>query len=204
MKSLLSALGTAALICIPVLGEEVTFSFRGTVHELDGEFSYFSGQPFEITYSFENTTGDAVPEDPATGAYIGAIRSGTLIIATGRGYYRWTLDREGQENGIEVRNLGPADSYRAGACLARIGDENEIPASFLVELIDGSAAVFGSDGLPSSLKIESFDQARVRLTFIGARKHTYSTIGVLTSGDAPVRNPYAGSGADPGKGLPGR
>ena len=67
-----------------------------------------------------------------------------------------------------------------------------------------SAAVFGSDGLPSSLKIESFDQARVRLTFIGARKHTYSTIGVLTSGDAPVRNPYAGSGADPGKGLPGR
>ena len=63
MKSLLSALGTAALICIPVLGEEVTFSFRGTVHELDGEFSYFSGQPFEITYSFENTTGDAVPED---------------------------------------------------------------------------------------------------------------------------------------------
>ena len=61
MKRVLSALVMVIIICITAKAEEVTFSFRGTVHELDGEFNYFAGQPFEITYSFERTTKDVDP-----------------------------------------------------------------------------------------------------------------------------------------------
>ena len=61
MKHLLSGLVAVILICSAAKGEEVTFSFRGTIHETDGEFSYFTGHPFEITYSFDTATDDADP-----------------------------------------------------------------------------------------------------------------------------------------------
>jgi hypothetical protein len=82
MKRLLSAVAMVAMICIAAKAEEVVFSFRGTVHELDGEFNYFTGQPFEITYSFDGATNDADPSDPKSGKYIGAIKSGSLTIFT--------------------------------------------------------------------------------------------------------------------------
>jgi hypothetical protein len=54
---------------------------------LDGEFSCFSGEPFEITYFFEPATADATPDDYETGNYIGAIKSGTLAIFASRGVF---------------------------------------------------------------------------------------------------------------------
>lgn len=187
MKNLLSALVLAILVCIPAKGEEVVFAFRGTVHELDGEFSYFSGQPFEIAYSFENKTADANPGDPESGAYIGAIKSATLTLYNGREYFRWTLKPDGYDNSITIKNLGAEDSYIAGGRLTGPVYDNEISAFFLIELIDKDAAVFSDDKLPSSLKIDSFDRIRAQLTLIGVRKYTYSTLGVITSGNAPVR-----------------
>ena len=71
MKHFLGVLVVVVMGCIPAIGEEVTFSFRGTVHELDGEFSYFTGHRFEIIYSFENTTEDADLSDPESGRYEG-------------------------------------------------------------------------------------------------------------------------------------
>jgi len=80
MKHLLSALVMVIVICISAKAEEVTFTFRGTVHELDTEFAYFGGRPFEITYSFERTTKDANPGDTESGRYVGAIKSGRLTL----------------------------------------------------------------------------------------------------------------------------
>jgi hypothetical protein len=98
MKHLLSGLVIAILICSAAKGEEVTFSFRGTIHELDGEFSYFTGHPFEITYSFDTTTDDANPGDSESGRYAGAIRSGSLTIFAANETFKWVVEPDGPEN----------------------------------------------------------------------------------------------------------
>ncbi|MBN2242574.1 MAG: hypothetical protein JW793_07780 [Acidobacteria bacterium] len=189
MKYLPGALVLAVMICIPARGEEATFSFRGSIHELDGEYSYFSGQTFEIVFSFERATEDADPGDPESGSYIGAIKSGSLAIFTGGDPFLWVIDPEGPNNIIGVKNLAAADSFFAGAAVSGPAAGNEIPASFAIELTDNDAAAFGSDALPSSLETGSFDRSGVQLTFIGRRKYVYSTLGVLTSVNAPIANP---------------
>ena len=115
MKLLLSALVMVAMICIAAKAEEVIFSFGGTVHELDGEFNYFTGQPFEITYSFDRATNDADPGDPKSGQYVGAIKSGSLTIYTRNRTLTWAVKPEGPCNFIEAKNLDALDSYSAGA-----------------------------------------------------------------------------------------
>jgi hypothetical protein len=188
VKHYLSALFIVVMICISAEAKEVVFSFRGTVHELDGEFSFFSGQPFEITYSFEASTEDDNPNDPETGNYIGAIKSGTLAIFTGRGVFTWLVEPDGPYNSIEVKNLDSSDSYAASMSVSSTGDGTEIPASFTVELMAANTAVFSNDKMPSFLEITSFDNQRIVIfKFIGAKQYTYSTIGVVTSGDAKGR-----------------
>jgi hypothetical protein len=174
-----------SMICIAAKAEEVVFSFGGTVHELDGEFNYFTGQPFEITYSFERTTSDADPNDPQSGQYIGAIKSGTLTIFTRYRTLTWTVKPEGPCNVIEVKNLDTSDSYSASASISGLEAGNEIPASFIIELTDDKATALSHDGLASSLRISSFGLQRiVQFTFIGSTKHTYSTIGIITSNNS--------------------
>lgn len=185
MKHYLSALFIVVMICISAEAKEVVFSFKGTVHELDGEFSCFSGEPFEITYSFEPATADANPNDYKTGNYIGAIKSGTLAIFTSRGVFTWVVEPNGPYNSIEIKNSDAADSYAASMSVSSTGDGSEIPASFVVQLIAANSAVFNNDKLPTSLEITSFDNQRmVIFTFIGAKQYTYSTIGIITSGNA--------------------
>lgn len=187
MKHLLSTLVVFTVICISAKGEEVTFRFRGTVHELDGQFSYFTGQPFEIIYSFESTTADANPNDPESGSYIGAIKSGTLTIYKDSEPYNWVVEPDGPHNIIEVKNFDTTDSYSAGATVSGPVGGSEIPAYFQIELIDGDATALNNDALPSSLEIPSFDyQSTVRFTFVGARQSVYSTLGIITSGNTPV------------------
>jgi hypothetical protein len=188
MKHLPSALVMVILICVSVKGEEVAFGFRGTVHELDGQFSYFTGQPFEIIYSFERTTDDANPADPETGSYVGAIRSGTLTIFCAGKSYKWVVKTDGPHNIIEVKNPGAADSYHAGADVSGPVGESEIPASFIVELTGRDATALSNDALPSSLETGSFDPKVVKFTFIGTGQYVYSTLGIITSGNAPI--PY--------------
>jgi len=193
MKHLLGGLVVVVLSCIPAIGVEVTFSFRGTVHELDGEFSYFTGHRFEIIYSFENTTEDADLSDPGSGRYIGAIKSGSLTIYTDNGPFNWAVEPDGLHNIIEVKILDAAVSYSAGANVSGPAVGKEIPAHFQIELTDRDAAALRNDALPSSLEIVSFDNnAIVKLTFIGARQAVYSTLGIITSCDTPVPR----SGAD--------
>jgi hypothetical protein len=136
MKRLLSALVMVIMIYISAKGEEAIFRFKGTIHEIDGEFSLFTGQPFEITYSFEFTTDDANPGDPRTGKYVGAIKSGSLTILAGSKSFRWVVKPDGPNNSIEVKKLDAEDSYSASASLSGPAGGNEIPASFIVELIE--------------------------------------------------------------------
>ena len=187
MRRLLGALVMVAMICVTAEAEEAVFSFGGTVHELDGEFNYFAGQPFEITYSFDRTTNDTNPSDPESGQYIGAIKSGSLTIFTRDRTLTWAVTPDGPYNIIEVKNLDALDSYSAGATISGLEVGNEIPASFIVELIDDKGTAFSSDGLPSSLDISSFGLQRiVQFTFVGAAKHAFSTIGVITSNSASI------------------
>jgi hypothetical protein len=169
-------------------GEEVVFSFRGTVHELDGEFSYLSGQPFEIVYSFERKTDDANPDDPKSGSYIGAIKSGTLTIFNGSKSLKWVVEPDGPHNIIEIKNLDTSDSYNAGVSVSGPVAGSEIPAYFLIELTDGNANALSNDKLPSSLDLRSFDQRIVKFTFVGIRQTIYSTLGIITSGSAPIQH----------------
>ncbi len=193
MKHLLSAL--VIMVCVSANGEEITFSFRGAVHELDGEFNYFSGQPFEITYSFESTTDDANPDDPESGIYIGAIKSGIFTIFTARGSFNWVVEPDGPHNIIEVKNLDTADSYFASVSVSGPVVGNEIPAYFVIELIDGDASALSNDALPSSMEISSFDHQRiVRFTFIGTGQYVYSTLGIITSWN--TRSPYSDISGD--------
>jgi hypothetical protein len=188
MKRLLIAVFMVAMICIAARAEEVTFSFRGTVHELDGEFNYFTGQPFEIIYSFDRTTKDADPSDPKSGQYIGAIKSGSLTIFTRDRTFTWAIKPDGPSNIIEAKNLDALDSYSASASISGLKTGNEIPASFIIELTDDKATALSNDALPSSLQISSFGLQRiVHFTFVGAAKHTHSTIGIITSDNAPMR-----------------
>lgn len=185
MKNVLGVFAMVFLLGASARGEEVTFSFRGTVHEMDGEFLYLSGHPFELTFAFDRATGDTRPGDPGSGSYVGAIRSGTLVIFNGREYYRWEIRPGGQDNFIEVKNLREADSFIASAALTGFIYENEIPAHFYVEWTDRDGTAFDGDGLPASLEAASFGQRHVHLTFIGVRKHVYSTLGVVTSSSTP-------------------
>ncbi|MEJ2246920.1 MAG: hypothetical protein P8Y80_12710 [Acidobacteriota bacterium] len=198
MKHLLSTLVIVSMICISAKGEEVTFRFRGTVHELDGQFSYFTGHPFEIIYSFENTTDDAEPNDPESGSYVGAIKSGTLTIFMENESFNWVVEPAGSHNIIEVKNLDTSDSYSVGVSVSGPDVGSEIPAEFRIELIDRDATALSSDELPSFLEIPSFDfHSAVRFTFIGARQSVYSTLGIITSGNAPIphSNTYDGKAA---------
>lgn len=136
MKRILSALILVIVVCITAKAEEVIYSFGGTVHELDGEFNYFAGQPFEITYSFERTTNDVDPGDPKSGQYIGAIKSGNLTIFTRDRTLTWVVKPDEPTNIIEVKNLDAVDSYSASASISGLEVGNEIPASFIIELID--------------------------------------------------------------------
>ncbi len=189
MKYLLSVLAIVIMIGTSAQGEELTFRFRGTIHELDGEFSFFSGQPFEIIYSFENTTHDANPHDSESGSYRGAIKSGILTIFTGSESFSWVVEPDISHNIIEVKNLDTADSYLAGASVSGPDVGRKIPTYFLIGLMDKDATALSNDGLPSSLEIPSFDQHRiVQFTFIGARQSVYSTLGIITSGEAPISN----------------
>jgi hypothetical protein len=193
MKYLLSALATVLMICITANAEEVTFSFRGTLHELDGEYSFFTGQPFEITYSFESETHDADPDNTDSGSYVGAIRSGAFTIYIGGKSFNWVVEPDGPHNIIEVKNLETEDSYSAGVAISDPVDGSEIPASFLVQLIDGGGTAISSDALPLSLEMSSFNHSIVQFTFIGRRQSVYSTWGIITSGNVPVPNPRIGS-----------
>jgi hypothetical protein len=187
MKHFLSALVIVFLICSSAKGEEITFSFRGTIHELDGEFSSFSGQPFEIVYSFERKTDDANPKDPKSGNYIGAIKSGTLTIFNGSKSLKWVIAPDGPHNIIEVKKLDTSDSYKAGVSVSGPAAGSEIPAYFLIELMDGNATALSNDKLPSSLDLRSFDLRTVQLTFVGIRQTISSTLGIITSGSAPIQ-----------------
>ena len=187
MRHLLNALVLVAMICVTAKAEEVTFSFRGTVHEMDGEFNYFTGQPFEITYTFERTTKDADPSDPKSGQYIGAIKSGSLAIFTRDRTLTWAVNPDGPENIIEVKKLDKVDSYSASVSISGLETGNGIPAAFTLELIDDKASALINDALPASLKIGSFGSQRiVHFTFVGITKYTFTTLGILTSGNAPV------------------
>ncbi len=191
MKHLLSGLVIVILICSAAKGEEVTFSFGGTIHELDGEFSYFTGHPFEITYSFDTTMDDANPNDPESGNYIGAIKSGSLTIYAASESFRWVVEPDGPQNIIEAKNHDTEDSYMASASISGPAVGGEIPATFIVELIDGDATALSNDELPSSLEFLLFDRQRVaKFTFIGSRQLNYSTWGIITSANTP----YSGTG----------
>lgn len=199
MKHLLSGLVIAILICSAAKGEEVTFSFRGTIHELDGEFSYFTGHTFEITYSFDTTTDDANPSDSELGRYTGAIRSGRLNIFAANETFTWVVEPDGPENIIEAKNLDRADSYTASASISGPAVGGEIPATFIVELIDRDAHALSNDALPSSLEFLSFDRQRaVKFTFIGSRQLHYATWGIITSANTPVSYSDSVGGGYPG------
>ena len=132
MKNLRGLIVMVFLLGVSARGEEVTFGFSGTVHEMDGEFLYLSGHPFELTFTFERATGDTRPGDPGSGSYVGAIRSGALVVYNGHEYYRWEIKPGGQDTFIEVKNLPGADSFIASAPLSGFIYENEIPAHFYV------------------------------------------------------------------------
>jgi hypothetical protein len=183
MKHLLSVLAMIVIISTAAKADEVIFSFGGT---LDGEFNYFTGQPFEITYSFDRTTNDADPRDPKSGQYVGAIKSGRLTIFTRNRTLIWAIKPERPHNIIEVKNGDASVSYSASASISGLEAGNEIPASFVIELTDDKATALNNDALPASLKASSFGLQRiVRFSFIGSTKYTYSTIGIITSDSAP-------------------
>ena len=187
MRHLLNAFVLFIMSCIAAKAEEVTFSFGGTVHEMDGEFNYFTGQPFEITYTFERNTSDSNPSDPKSGQYIGAIKSGSLTIFTRDKTLIWAVNPDGPDNIIEVKKLDKVDAYSASVSISGLAVGNGIPAAFTIELIDDKAAALNNDELPSSLKIASFGSQRiVHFTFVGITKYTFTTLGILTSWNAPV------------------
>jgi hypothetical protein len=53
----------------------ITFAYTGTVTVANGgtAFDAFLGQTVTMQYTFESTTADATPGDPAEGTYSGAI-----------------------------------------------------------------------------------------------------------------------------------
>lgn len=182
MKRLLSMLVLVVSICTAAKAEEVTFTFRGIIHELDTEFSYFGGRPFEITYSFERTTKDANSGDPNTGRYAGAIKSGSITLFGDGKTCKWAIKPDGANNSIEVKHLKNKVTYSATARISGEEFGNEIPLSFVLELIADDATALGNDALPSSLKLKSFDfQKIVAFTLTGSLQHTYSAFGVITS-----------------------
>jgi hypothetical protein len=187
MKRLLGALVTVIIICNFAKAEDVTFTLRGIIHELDTEFSYFGGRPFEITYTFERATKDANSGDPDTGRYVGAIKSGSLTLFGDGKTCKWVIKPDGPNNIIEVKLLKNAVSYAASASISGEESGNEIPATFIIELTDDSATALSNDALPPSLKLKSFTfQKLVAFTFTGSLKHVYSAFGVITSGNTPT------------------
>jgi hypothetical protein len=187
MERFLSALVVLFMFGIPVKGEEITFAFQGTIHELDTEFYHFGGRPFEIAYSFERTTKDANVGQSESGRYIGAIKSGRLTIYAENKPYHWVIRPAGPNNIIEIKHHKNADSYSASASISAQGPENEVPATFIVELVDESATALINNSLPSALKLKSFDSLKVvKFTFTGAKQNIFYAFGIITSANTPA------------------
>jgi hypothetical protein len=187
MKRLLITLIVLFMFGITAKGEEITFAFQGTIHELDTEFYHFGGRPFEITYSFERTTKDANVGQSESGRYIGAIKSGTLTIYAENRPYHWVIRPDGPNNIIEIKHHKNADSYSASASISAQGPGNEVPATFIVELVDDSATALSNNGLPSALKLKSFDSLKVvKFTFAGAKQNIFYAFGIITSANTPA------------------
>jgi hypothetical protein len=187
MKWILCLFGMFYLSGIPAKGEEITFSFQGTVHELDTEFYHFGGRPFEITYSFERTTKNANAGQSESGRYIGAIKSGSLTIYAEDKPYHWVIKPEGPDNTIEIKHRKDADTYSASASISAQSPGNEVPATFSVELIDDRAAALGDTSLPPSLKLSSFGSLKVvKFTFVGVKKNVFYAFGIITSAGTPA------------------
>ncbi|MEJ2111049.1 MAG: hypothetical protein P8Z37_14295 [Acidobacteriota bacterium] len=186
MKYFLRAFAMVVIFCIPSLAEEATFSFRGIIHEMDGQYNYFTGQSFELTFSFDPATADENPADPETGSYVGAIRSGSFTIFNRGEPMTWIVDPDGTQNIIEVKNGETMDSYLATVSIHGPVGGSEIPADFMVELIDNNATALSSDALPLSLDIQAFEyQQGVKLSFVGVRQLVFATVGVINSADLP-------------------
>jgi hypothetical protein len=187
MKHLLSTLVAFFIFGVPIKGEEIAFTFQGTIHELDTEFYHFGGRPFELAYSFERTTKDADAGQSESGRYLGAIKSGSLTIYAENRPYHWSIRPDGPGNIIEIKHHKNADSYSASASISPQGPGNEVPATFVVELVDDSATALDNNSLPSALKLKSFDSLKVvKFTFTGLKQNIFYAFGIITSANTPA------------------
>jgi PEP-CTERM motif-containing protein len=126
----------------------ITFNFRGTVGSVDSSLSgtFSVGQPLSGSYTFESTTPDADPADPAFGGY-DAVTALSFTI----GSYAGTLNFPAISREIAVANdmSGVGDFYdltvqRVSG--ASVGSDQ--PNTFALRLLDSSASAFNSDALP--------------------------------------------------------
>ena len=180
-----------SLLVFPFTADALpTFSFKGTVSNLGGDFAFLLGADFEVTYTFDPTVTDANPGDPQSGFYPGAITSGSLTVNPNSGPLVWLIVSSLPNSNISVLTTATAHSYFASAALSGPSIGGASPSFFLIQLTDTTKTALVDDSLPTALDIDDFGFIRnLQFTFIGANPSCCSTFGVITSAQTPIPEP---------------
>lgn len=129
--------------------ELITFEFTGHINYLEGDLGFlggsiFIGTPFSGSYTFESTTPDAAPLNPANGEYYGALRGFSVQVGPHVFSEVGTANRISVVHITEGEDTGDAYLVGPGRSFELLGEE----VSLTMLLLDYSATAFVNDTLP--------------------------------------------------------
>lgn len=174
-----------AIGAVPVYAANISFTFSGTVSDVQGGVftsggtgtnGFGSALPLSGAFSFNPATSDVLPGDPTWGLYPNAIQNMTVQV----GNYTATFAPPPGSSVMQVINNGLGNTFKVTLNGLTGNPVNGLsPAIFEIELINPSGSAFANDHLPTTPpSLSSFSSNQWRLVFSGVGNRVQ---GALTS-----------------------
>lgn len=174
-----------AIGAVPVYAANISFTFSGTVSDVQGGVftsggtgtnGFGSALPLSGAFSFNPATSDVLPGDPTWGLYPNAIQNMTVQV----GNYTATFAPPPGSSVMQVVNNGLGNTFKVTLNGLTGNPVNGLsPAIFEIELINPSGSAFANDHLPTTPpSLSSFSSNQWRLVFSGVGNRVQ---GALTS-----------------------
>ena len=171
------AVACALMMAASAQAAAVTYSFGGTIDDVNSSPSFAIGDTFTGSFTYETTTADSNP-DPGSGDYRAGLSISVLI--NGNSFSSSTAGSDCPAcGGIEVLERNPTRGFvdviyvqtqnvGGGALSPVVGPNVDGFAPNLIELgFIGPSTLYANDALPSSLDLSSFTEARINIGFRG-------------------------------------
>ena len=170
------------LACAAVSAGPITFLFNGIVTQVPIDDIYLDivpGQPFQGSYTFESTSSDQIPGDPATASYL----------STGVPFLM-TLSLAGHTfTAADSVSIGVFNTFIDQYTVFALGSGGGLTLEIFLQ--DNSATAFANDSLPLALLLSSFPTADFHLHEVaaGGEVQVDGQITSLTTGRSDVPEP---------------